>query len=128
MRSGVIINEIPGCRFEEFNVVVIPLQSLVVEPSAIEPIALIVGSTTGPFLIWFSNRLISVSEIVNLTSVVIEVLVVLILGARDARQKGRVHRLLMSQSIIGRSLRRRGVLGRDTNIFWLKFHSTDRIR
>ena len=125
MRSGVIINEVPGCRFEEFNVVVIPRQSLVVEPSAIEPIAVSVGSTTGPFFKRFSNRPSSVSEIVDLTSVVIEILVVLILRARDAQHKSRV---LMRESIIERSLRRGRVLGGDMNIFWLKFHSIDRVR
>ena len=54
-------SKITGCRFVVSNVFVIPGKSLVVEPSAIEPIAFIVGSATGPFLEWFSDRPISVS-------------------------------------------------------------------
>ena len=61
MRGGVIINKVAGRRFVVLNVLVIPWKSLVVEPSAIEPIAFIVGSATGPFLEWFSDRPISVS-------------------------------------------------------------------
>ena len=68
----------------------IPEKGLMVEPSAIEPIACLVASATSPFLKRFSDRPSSVGGIVHLASIVRIVLIVLVLGARDARQKSRV--------------------------------------
>ena len=91
----MIIDEITGGRFEEFDVLVIPRQRPVVEPSAIKPIALIVDSTACPLLNWFRDWPVSVGGIVDLTSVIVEVLIVLVLRARDAQKESRIQRLLM---------------------------------
>ena len=82
----MVIDKVTGCRFVVFNVLVIPRKGLVVEPSAIEPIAGVMGSTTSPFFKRFSDGPRSIGGIVKLTSIVGIVLVVLVLGARNARQ------------------------------------------
>ena len=62
----------------------------------------------------------------NLTSIIRIVLVVLVLGSREAGQKSRVHGIRGSgrvvrvrKAVIVRNLCRRGVGRRDANVFWV---------
>ena len=55
----------------------------------------------------------------DLTSVVVVVLVVLVLRARDAQTESRIQNL----GVVRRCLSRRGVVRRNTNVFWLNLHT-----
>ena len=68
----------------------VPGKGLIVEPSTIEPIACLIASAASPFLKWFGDKPGPMGWIVNLTSIFRIVIIVLVLGSREARQKSRV--------------------------------------